>query len=383
MLCIKCQKEIPDGSAFCNHCGKEQNPKPKKRSRKRPQGSGTIRKDDRNKSKPWVAISPSSRYGTSRVYLGAFRTYKEAQDAIEKYEREGRPELYGATLEDIYKLWSETHFKNVSASAVSLYTSMWKRFEPIKGIRMVDLRTSHVQQIMNGATSKSAAEIIKALASMLCRYAMQNDVVQKNYADFAKIPKFEKKEKLIFTQEQISTLWEHSDDKRVQIILFLIYTGLRIGELATLTTDNVHLSDGYFVCGEKTEAGRNRVVPIPASIPELAAFLSSWIKGSKGNRIIGVSAGKIRDNYFYAALVDLGIVKAHRRDSGDGYIFDDPQHLTPHSCRHTFASLCSEAGMRPEQLQKIIGHANFNTTADVYIHSDLDKLQAAMSKLKK
>lgn len=53
------------------------------------------------------------------------------------------------------------------------------------------------------------------------------------------------------------------------------------------------------------------------------------------------------------------------------------------SCRHTFASMCAAAGMQPEQLQKIIGHASYQTTADIYIHNDLDTLRQAMSKLKR
>jgi integrase len=39
--------------------------------------------------------------------------------------------------------------------------------------------------------------------------------------------------------------------------------------------------------------------------------------------------------------------------------------------------------MRPENLQKIIGHANYSTTADVYIHLDVAALEQEMSKLKK
>lgn len=371
MLCIKCKKEIPDGSAFCNHCGKEQNPKPKKRSRKRPQGSGTIRKDERNKSKPWVAISPSSRYGTSRVYLGAFRTYKEAQDAIEKYEREGRPELYGATLEDIYKLWSESHYKNVSASAAKMYRSIWNKFEPIKSIKMADIRAPHFQTIVDSVESKAAADLVKVLASMVCKYAMQNDVVDKNYAQFVKVPKAAKKEKKIFTQQQINLMWDHSDDIRIRYILFMIYTGLRISEFLNIELSNIHIDEGYFICGGKTEAGKDRIVPIPPAIPELGAWLSEWAEMAKKKKkagIIGMTANHFRTSRFYPALEEIGI---------------DCSGITPHTCRHTFASLCASAGIRQEQLQKIIGHADFQTTANIYIHQNLESLKEAMSKLEK
>jgi site-specific recombinase XerC len=63
--------------------------------------------------------------------------------------------------------------------------------------------------------------------------------------------------------------------------------------------------------------------------------------------------------------------------------FEDANHLTPHSTRHTFASLRASAGMQPENLQKIIGHANFMTTADVYIHKDFTELVEEMAKIKR
>ena len=43
MLCVKCKKEIADGSAFCNWCGKKQQiTKTKKRSARRVNGQGSI-----------------------------------------------------------------------------------------------------------------------------------------------------------------------------------------------------------------------------------------------------------------------------------------------------------------------------------------------------
>lgn len=382
MLCKKCHKQIPDESVFCMYCGKKQ-VRDQARKRKRIHGTGSIVKDARNKNHPWRAVAPSTKYGKSRTYLGSYATYKEAQDAIDKYIREGRPELHGATLATIYELWSTSHYTQVSASAVSLYSAMWKRFEPIKGIKMEDVRTVHFQEIVNTATSKSAADTIKALSSMLCRYAMQNDLIAKNYADFVVSPKFEKKEKIIFTPEQIATLWKHTDDKRVQVILFLIYTGLRIGELAALTPENIHLDEGYIVCGEKTKAGKDRIVPLAPAVPELSVWLQSWAEQSKKQTVIGVSVKYIRDDMFYAALVDLGMLDATRDKVSHAYTFAVKDHLTPHSTRHTFASMCAAAGMQPEQLQKIIGHANYSTTADIYIHKDLDALKQAMSKIER
>ncbi len=300
MLCIKCKKEIPDGFLYCNFCGKKQIIKPKPKYHKREHGTGTIRCDKRYKN-PWIAVAPSSKYGQGRTYIGSFATRNEAKDALDDFIKRGRPELYNATVGEIYEMWSKSHFRGVSESAVHLYTHMWKRFQNVKELPMRELRTAHIQEIINAATSKSACDIIKTMAVMLCKFAMENDVVNKNYAEFVKIPKFEKKEKRIFTTDEIDQLWKHSDDKNVQAVLLMIYTGFR-------------------------------------------------------------------SDVFYGALEAADI---------------EPTGLTPHCCRHTFASLSAAAGVKPENLQKIIGHANYSTTAEVYIHQNVTTLIEEMRKISK
>lgn len=379
MKCIKCKKSIPDDSLYCNHCGKKQSVT-KTKHRKRAHGTGTISKDTRYKN-PYIAHAPATKYGSGRVYLGAFPTLREAQEAIDKYIKEGRPELYNATLADIYKKWSDIHFKGVSDSAVSLYTYMWKRFKNVQEIKMRDIRTVHFQDIVNQATSKSACDTIKAMSVMLCKYAMENDIINKNYAEFIKIPKFEKKEKGIFSKAEIEVLWNHSDDKRAQAILFMIYTGLRIGEVIALKVSDVHLDQGYIIGGEKTDAGRNRIIPIPPSIPEIADFLSNWIGTAEGELLFPVSVQRFRNDYFYKCLIDYGLADGVRTTSGN-YKFT-AEHHTPHSTRHTFASISAAAGMQPENLQKIIGHSDFATTADIYVHQDIDTLRSEMAKIKR
>jgi len=364
MKCIKCKKEIQDGSIYCNFCGKKQ-AVTKAKYHKREHGTGTIRKDNRNK-KQWVALAPMSRYSKERVYLGSYGTRQEAQSAIDEYIRDGRPGLYNATLADVYKLWSDAHYKQVGESAIALYCSMWKRFERFYDAKFKELRTAHFQQVVNSGTSHSACNTLKAMSVMLSSYAMQNDIVQKNYAEFVKLPKFEKKEKNIFTKEDICKLWENSDDENVQVILFMIYTGFRIGEILNLKKSNIFLDSGYIIGGIKTKAGKNRVVPIPSSIPELKIFINNFIESSETDLIFNISASEFRKIFSYT-LTKYGI----------------STKLTPHNTRHTFASLCSSAGISAENLQKIIGHANFATTADIYIHQNFSTLSTEMSKLKK
>ena len=344
MKCVKCHKEIPDQSVYCNFCGKKQK-STKAKYHKRPHGTGTICKDTRYK-KQWIAHAPATKYGNGRIYVGSYATRAEAQTALDDFIRQGRPDLYNATLQDIFTLWSETHYRTVSKSAVNLYNSMWKRFGKFYTMPMRDIRTVHFQEVVNTGTSKSACSVLKVMAVMLCRYAMENDIIGKNYAEFVKVPKFEKKEKKIFSREDIEILWKNSDSEKIQMILILIYTGLRIGEMLNLKKSDLHIADGYIVGGEKTKAGKNRIVPLPQNISEIGEFLQKFADSSESERIFPMTESTFRNDCFYSGLTEIGLEQQ-------------------------------------ENLQKIIGHSDFSTTAEIYIHQDIETLKDEMSKIKK
>ena len=366
MICIKCHADIPDDSTYCNYCGKKQFTAPKPRTHKRLSGSGTISRDKRYKNQ-WIAHGPATSHGAGRKYLGAYATRAEAQAALDEYLKRGRPDLYNATLQQIYEMWSERHFKEISEVNAKTYRSLWKRFENISHIKMSEIRAADFQAIVDEATSESTAGKLIAIAAGICRIAYENDIILKDYSKFIKKPRYEKHVKISFSKEDIAKLWNHSDDKNVQAVLIMIYTGFRIGEIISLKKSDIHLDDGYMVGGEKTEAGRNRIVPIPPNIPEIKDFITAQIKRTPESRLYPLSAASFRSSVFIPAL----------------YVSDIPEKYTPHCTRHTFASLSAEAGMRPENLQKIIGHADYSTTANIYVHQDIDALIADMAKLKK
>ena len=141
----------------------------------------------------------------------------------------------------------------------------------------------------------------------------------------------------------------------------LIYTGMRIGELFALTLDDYH--GRYVVGGEKTEAGRNRVIPI---CPEGRGYFQYFAEQATGAQLLSGYAGQHTPNNFrrrdyYPLLNKLEITRK-----------------TPHATRHTYASRARKAGMPPEVLQKILGHADYHTTASIYVHTDVEELLRAV-----
>lgn len=382
-ICIKCKKELPDGSLFCCWCGRRQQPEQKK-TRRRARGTGTIRKDPRYKC-PWIAIAPPVIKGTNGQYIGAYPTAKEAQQALETYLSDTRPDMYNVTLEKLYRLWSAKHFPTLTDSGVNGYTAAFVDLAPLHGRKMRELKTADFQRCVDTVAekySRSKCEKVRQLCSQLCKYAMQNDVLDKNYATFLTLPKEQKKEKVTFTAAERGTLWAHSFDGRVRLVLVLIYMGFRIGEIAELTPDDIHIEDGYVIGGIKTEAGKNRVIPFPPSVPEIADIFRDWL-AAPGTAPFGVHVNSLRQYWFYPALAELGMIAPPiYNPKNKKHEYKDPR-LAPHAARHTFASLSAAAGMRPDALQKIIGHADYATTAEIYVHKNIETLRTEMSKLKK
>ena len=389
MLCKKCKKEIPEGSIYCNFCGKKQETT-KRQVRRRPRGTGCIRFRADCKNNPYVAYTPATASGAGAKYLGAYASAKLAQAALDKYFNSTHIDYNSMTVSQAYEDWSSKHFENLTKNGEQGYKTAWKYLDSIAGRKIAELKTADYQRCIDDCAKnfgRSQCAKIKQLCSQLCKFAMTNDIIDKNYAEFIILPKEEKTEKRIFTAEERENLWQHADDKRVQIILFMIYTGFRIGEVFTLKKADVNLKDGYIVGGIKTEAGKNRLVPLPNQIPEIKQFVTAWYNESPTDFLLNDNTSNFRKRKFYPALSELGIIppptitKPKKGRAIKKYETD----ITPHCCRHTFATLSADCGVQPEKLQKIIGHAKYETTADVYNHSGQDSksLIDEMSKLKK
>ena len=57
------------------------------------------------------------------------------------------------------------------------------------------------------------------------------------------------------------------------------------------------------------------------------------------------------------------------------------EEITPHTCRHTFASKLAIAGVDTLHIQKLIGHADYALTANTYSHLDVKELEKAVAKM--
>ena len=355
MQCIKCRAEIPAGGSYCPFCGKKQIPE-KRKALKRTNGMGTVYKLQGHRKRPWVAAK-------NKVIIGYYEKKQEAQEALERLAGKDLTERYNMTFKEVFEEWKKEHYKEVTASGKSSYDRAYDVFEPLHDRKFRSLKTADFQSVIDQHMEKTNSTVskYKQLITQMSTWAIREEIITTNLAKFVKLPEQKKHEKQIFTDEEIKRFVDDGSEDSM-IVLMLIYTGMRIGELFSLPLKDYHKT--YVIGGEKTEAGRNRVIPI---MPMGRTYFEHFAKKASGEMLLsGYEGEHISENYrkraYYPLLDRLGIDRAK----------------TPHTARHTYTSMAVKAGMQPEILQKVLGHASYETTANIYTHIDIETLVKAV-----
>lgn len=355
MECRSCKKEIPAGAVFCPWCGKKQATAPRK-ALKRPNGAGTVYKLSGRRTRPWVAAK-------NKVIVGYYEKKTDALAALEKLSGKNVTERYNMTFAEVFTEWKKEHYREIGEMGTASYDLAYKVFKPLHDRKFRDLRAADFQAVLDKYMDKSHSTVSKhkQLITQMSTWAVREEICTTNFARFVKLPENVKKEKKIFTADEIKKL-ENDGSDTAKIILMLLATGMRIGELFSLPLKDYH--GDYVIGGEKTKAGKNRIIPIR---PEGQEYFEYFAKKANGSLLIsGYEGQKVPANFrrreYYPLLEKLKIEKK-----------------TPHSTRHTYATRAVKEGLAPEYLQKIIGHANYATTADVYTHIDAETLVNAVT----
>lgn len=365
---------------------------------KRENGSGTILRRRRASGVIYEAFSPASYHMEegqmvcTRVLLGRFKRKADAQQAIQEYIQHPT-QKYAYSLDQIYKEWSAFAFKDLSPQTKANYTSCWDKITqcPVVSIHtppLKEITTGQIRQLLDyymsehtlrdpktgeekelKPLSRSYLTKIKSLLTQLYSYAMENNIVDRNYASLVKLPRAaERSQKRGFTDLEFQTLEKNwASVSGGDAVYALCYLGFRVSEFCQLTHFSYDPKAKTLTGGLKTDAGRDRIVPVH---PKIQAIIESWYQRGC-DTLYADPAGKPYDKdkfnrrVWRPALDALGL----------------PNNLTPHSARHTCATMLSKAGARPEDIQKILGHEDYAMTANVYINQDINALTEAIQKM--
>lgn len=354
MQCRKCRANIPDDGVFCPYCGTRQG-REQRRALKRANGTGTVYKLQGRRRRPWVAAK-------AKTIIGYYETKTAALEALNRLSGRSLDERYNMTFEDVFTAWKAEHYKELTKSGQAQYDNSFQVFSTLHKRKFRELRTADFQAAIDPHMGKTHSTVskYKQLITQMSKWAIREELITTNFAAFVRLPENVKKEKEIFSDDDIAKL-EADGSETAKIILMMIYTGMRIGELFNLPLEDYH--GDYVIGGEKTDAGRNRIIPIR---PEGRRYFAYFANHADGLLLLSGYTGQHVSNNFrkrdYYPLLDKLEIK----------------RKTPHATRHTYASRARKDGMPPEILQKILGHADYSTTANIYVHTDVEELVKAV-----
>lgn len=368
---------------------------------KLPNGYGSVHKLTGGKRrKPWRA-----RISTGYVYdavadrqvrkykiLGYYETKQQALQALAAYnENPYDLDADKITFKECYKKWTESYFEKITESAKRTVSAAYRYCSLLYDMRMKDVRTYHLKGciddgfiISNTGKDKGKKKFasantkarMKSMFNLMFDYAVEHEIAVVNYArnfnlddDIAKEKESSKKEKIPFSNKEIEQLWNNLDFPFVDMVLIQIYTGWRPQELAILKVSDVDLENCTMFGGIKTDAGRNRVVPIHNLVKELIV-----------NRYN--EAAKLKSEYLFNDVnSQTGMEMTY--DKYRGRFKKVMKYLgmnhTPHEARHTFITIAKSNDMNEYILKLIVGHSIEDITEKVYTHRSLEQIKNEMN----
>lgn len=357
MECVKCKKEIEADSVYCRFCGKKQITE--RKHKKRANGTGCINKLSGNRARPWMARK-------NDVLIGTFATRTEAQKALERLTDTEVNDKYNLTFKQVYERWHAEHKREITEKTLKDYEWAFKLCEPIQDKKIRNILRSDYQALIiaqeEQGKSKGTCNKLRVVLGMLGRWAYEEGITLTNNADNLSTTAKQLSTREIFLDADIKAI-SKSKENAADIALILISCGCRPGELFKVPLVDCH--EDYFIGGSKTEAGKNRVIPIGKE--GLAAYQKIKKEAEAKNApllIDGYKGSHVYSNYakreWKTLMEEIG---------RPGY--------TPYSCRHTFITNAIKGGMDLPVLEAIVGHVDRETTR-IYTHLRADDLVEAV-----
>lgn len=283
----------------------------------------------------------------------------------------------------------QTHKKYEAVSRAFLKSIRATERSPL----LVDVTTEQVREFLSkrlAQTSAATANLERKILRVFFKRAIDNGLLKESPAAPVKFFKSNRKAKRrAFTPEEMTKIYDAAKTPFWRyMILGGFYTGLRLGDLATLRIDEVDF-DARMIHRE-TDKVDGRIVHVP-----IVTILSKAIREQIGERKAGFvwpaegaryekrGASKFSQQ-FYAILADekVGIVPArdnrgHKQGRG---ATRDASKASFHCLRHTFISLLKKTGASQTIAKELAGHST-DAISDLYTHTSPDALAEAVNKL--
>lgn len=343
---------------------------------KLPNGFGSVTKRiDGNRRKPYIVRKTIQG---KQTIIGSFATYAEAIAFLVEYNK--NPHIYSPsqiTFAELYYLMAAERYPKLAASTCNNYKAAFKHCSELADKPFVQLRISDLQGCIREVSEKgigyATQKKVRQLLHHIYSYAVKYEFIPGSaditrYIDLdkhrAKYPKnpfntrqLNRVRALINTDNELS--------KWAMCVVMMCYCGTRPSEFIAIPKQDVKLRQRYFIVRySKTEAGRNRLVPINRKV---LPYFEYWMS-QQGKTLVADEEGHQLNYHRFRSRFDKVMTASKCKH-------------TPHECRHTCATWLDNKGANEVATKKILGHACQGITKSVYTHKCLRELKKAIDLL--
>ena len=364
MKCSNCGNKSKKEFRFCPECGApllNATAVKQKNTKKRGNGQGSVYQLANGKYAAVVTLGYTVDNGILRrkTISKQFTKKTEAIQFLPEL-RKSFSHPKDMKIHDLHEIYEQSHdYDKLSASQKKKLGIAWTRLKEIEFFEIGKLTVDDLEKVINAQTNTYyPAKDMKTVLSHLYQIAIKKEIVEYNKALYIDLPDVPTPQLHCWTDEEVALFWEdYKMNPFTAYILIMCYAGLRYGELATQMLENIHLDDNYMVGGIKSDAGRNRDIPISNRIkPVIEKLLNS---GKLKKKLLEMN----EDNFYRQYWEVIHRLNVHE--------------YPPQTCRHFFFSSLIRGSVNPSIVTKIGGHSDYSTTMRNYITIPLsDKINA-------
>ena len=336
-----------------------------------------------------------------------------------------RADKNNLTINDLYQSWLQLK-RGLKDNTFANYKYMYTQFvEPDFGKnKIVDLKRTDIRGFYNYLVDDrglkfNTIDSVHTVLHQVLELGVEDDYLRYNPSDNAlkelkkaRNIEVEKRRALTLAEQELfeSFLSENGQYHRwYPIFTVMLWTGMRVGEITGLRWCDIDLDEETISVNHtlvyystRTEAGQVFAINTPKTkagervIPMLPRVKEAFLMEKELKKEFGIKSTAVVDGYRDFIFVNrFGNVqhqgtlnKALRRIIRDCNfeVLDKNRSedtvvlpkFSNHSLRHTFTTRMCEAGVNIKAMQDILGHADAETTMDIYAEATKDLKKAEL-----
>lgn len=252
----------------------------------------------------------------------------------------------------------------------------------------INSKLKHGNLINGDSLSTSTIISITSILKQALKLALKLNLINNDYFSFISIPCLKQREINAFSlkeQKKIENYCLNSHKDNYFGIVLCLYTGIRIGELLSLTWNDIDFKKRLLyvrhtltrikqdekvmtILDEPKTRKSKRIIPLSTTIVR-------YLKEIK-NKSSSLYVISTRNNTFVS-------IRSYQKTYKKLLNRCNVNYKNFHVLRHTFATRALESGMDVKTLSEILGHTNATITLNRYAHSMMNYKITMMDKLGK